>query len=371
MKFQVLQERLSQTLNVAGRFVSSRAQLPVLSNIYLAAKQNKIVVSATNLEMSFSTSIGAKVESPGEITVPARVIVDLISAAPSGPLDIEADKEQLTLESGSFASRVNSMNAGDFPTVAQKLSESSFDIESGMFKQLLSKVLFAVSSDETRPVLNGVLFAFDKKIQELVATDGFRLSRLTLSIKTNLTGKFVVPKNILAEVVKIAGESEKIGISFDPKDNLVVFVIGSTILSSRIIEGAFPDYDKIIPKSLDYNIDVDKSELSQSLKAVSVFARDSSNLVKLNLTEKSLTLTSESNQSGSGQVNVDVKVRHDKTKFKDMLIAFNYKYISDFINSISSESMEIGLIGPDSPGVFIDPQDKDFLHLIMPVKIEE
>ena len=374
MKVQVLQENLSKTLATVSRFTSSHAQLPLLSNILLSARSNKLIASATNLENSISTTIGAKVEKEGEITIPARIITELVSNLNPGPISLESEKEQLKIIHKGFSSSLMGVVSTDFPSVPQSLDKEAFSLEKKDLVEALSQLLFAVSVDETRPILTGVLFIFNKNSVELVATDGFRLSRKTLEEKSlPKESRVVLPKTILLEVARQSTEVEEISCCFRAKDNQVIFKVGESILSSRIIQGTFPDFEKIIPKNTDLNYLVGKEEFLQAVKLASVFARDSGNVVKLTLKKDGIEISAESATTGSQKTSLEAKLESSVGSHKtaDLLeISFNFRFLEEFLQSIKGDSVHLGFNSSDSPGVFTDPNDKNFLHLIMPVKVE-
>ena len=367
MKLKVLQENLSKALSFSSRFANSRAQLPVLGNLLFSAKKTKLSISATNLEISVVTSVGAKTEKEGEITVPARVISDIVSNLPSGQIDLEVDKERLKIKAGNFQSVVSAMNSSDFPPVPQSADiKSSVLLPKEKFSEALSQVVFASSVDETRPILTGVLFVFEKGALTLVATDGFRLSQKKIAIKNSGKGqKIVLPKGIVSEISRLSTEDENL--VFSVREKQVVFSVSDIVLSSRVLEGEFPDFEKIIPKSSTISIYVDKEELLRAVKLASVFARESANIIKLSVLKDSIEISAESSQSGSQKTQVDARV---ETQEKGFEIAFNYRFLEEFLHAASGEEVKIDFSSPSSPGVFKDTKDPDFLHLVMPVRIQ-
>jgi DNA polymerase-3 subunit beta len=370
MKLKILQESLSESLHTASRFTSSRAQLPVLGNIYMSAEKNKLIVSATNLEMSFTTSIGSQVEEEGKITVPARVIVDLVTNLNPGTLSIETDKEKLMISGEENKFNVSGMNVSDFPSVPQSIGKSYVDLSNQEFLDALSKVLFAVSGDETRPILTGVLLIFKDKDVHFVATDGFRLSQKKIKVKEAFKkeDKVIIPKNVLGEITRLA-KTEDIKLEIKKEDKQVVFAFEKAVLASRVIEGDFPDFERIIPKTSAVKIEVDREDLLRAVKLISVFARDSGNVVRVNVVKDMLELSAESQLSGSGEERIDAKISGDDRDSK-ITIAFNFRFLEEYLNSSGSETVEIGLTDSNSPGVFKDPKDPNYLHLIMPVRIQ-
>lgn len=369
MKLQVLQDKLSNGLSIASRFASSRAQLPVLGNILFSTKKNKLILSSTNLEISVSVSIGAQVKKEGEITIPSKTITDLVGNLPNEVVNLDTEKEKMLIKTENFDSTISGMNAADFPDVPQSTGRGSLDMPGEDFQKSLSQVLFAASVDETRPILTGVLFIFKKGSLVMVATDGFRLSQKKISLKgIDKAKKVIIPKNALNELVRLAGDDEEIKFGLKKSDNQVIFGLDNITLSSRILEGEFPDFEKIIPKKSEYKVSVDKQEFLRAVKLASVFARDSANIVRLKIKKKTMDVSAESQQSGEQKTELDVKVEGDTGKGFE--IAFNYRFLEEFLNAIEGENVELRFSEPSAPGVFLDPKDKEYLHLIMPVKTQ-
>jgi DNA polymerase-3 subunit beta len=370
MKLQVLQENLSKALSISTRFTSSKVQLPILANILLKASKNKLEIAATNLETSISLKIGAKVEKTGDITVPARTINDLVGNLSTGQVSLEAKKEQLKISASGFQSKLSGVNSSDFPKLPGKSDKGVIDLPQDDLSAALSQVLFAVSPDETRPVLTGILFIIDKGNISLVATDGFRLSQKKLNIKPKYSGdelRLIIPKNTLSELTRLFN-SEKVGFSFNKSDNQVIFDLPDIVLTSRVIEGEFPDFERIIPKDTKIEVNVDKDELLRAVKLASVFARDAANVVKVDIDKNSLKILAESSQSGSQETQVDAKIEGVE---KELKIAFNYRFLEEFLNSVEGDDVTIKLTDANSPTVFLDPKDKEYLHIIMPVRLQE
>jgi DNA polymerase-3 subunit beta len=375
MKLQVLQKNLSHALNITSRFASAKAQLPILTNLLFQTKKNKLVISATNLETSISLSLGARIKEEGSITIPSQTIASLVSNLNPGQIDLESKKEKLKISSAGFKSTLSGINPADFPTVSNTIGKNALQIQTGAFLQGLSKVLFAVSTDETRPVLTGVLIIIKKDILVLVSTDGFRLSQKKIKLKgnsKNYEGKtMIIPKNTLTELSRIKGDSEVINFSYKKDESQVIFGIADAILSSRIIEGEFPDFERIIPKESGIKVNVDKEDFLQAVKLASVFAKDSANMVKVAVKKDAILVSAESKLAGSQEMKVDAKVKIGESGEKEELtIAFNYRFLIDFLNSVESADVGMEFSGPNAPALFIDSKDDDFLHIIMPVKLQ-
>ncbi|KKR87170.1 MAG: polymerase III subunit beta protein [Candidatus Woesebacteria bacterium GW2011_GWB1_41_10] len=294
MKLAILQENLEKSIALASRFTSSRTQLPILGNILLRASKTKLLIASTNLEISVSDAIGAKVEEEGEIAVPSKTFSELVSNLPKETVNLKSEKEQLNISTSSFSSTVLGMNTSDFPKIPASVNkEKSISLPKTIFSNALSKVLFAVSSDETRPILTGVLFTFNKEGLTLVATDGFRLSLVKTNQLMNKSTnyQFVVPRTILFEIGRVS--EDEILLEFREKDKQVVFGVGDTVFSSRLLEGTFPDWEKIIPKTSSYKVTVDKEDLLRAVKLASIFARDNANIVKLIIDKEQVIIKAE------------------------------------------------------------------------------
>jgi len=374
MKLTVSRKSLLNSLGLSTRFTTLKAQLPILGNVLLEGKNNKLNVSATNLEMSVSDSIAAKIEEEGRITVPSKAFYEVVSNLTSENVDLNSEKEQLTIKCAGFSSRVMGIDATDFPLVPMSVGSASIKIKGGVLASSLPSVIYAISSDETRPTLTGVLITFSDKLLTLVATDGYRLSKYLIPSGFKVSDfKFILPKGILSELARVNKEDE-VQLEYKKEDKQVVFQIGSTFLSSRVIEGEFPNYEKIIPSKEMLKLNVDRGDLLQSVKLASVFARDASNVIKFMVSEKTLRFLSESSQLGSQENTIDAKIEaNDSGVFGDsgeFIIAFNCKYVEDFLNSCDGDSIEIKFNDPNSPGVFTDPKEVNLLHLIMPVRLQ-
>jgi DNA polymerase-3 subunit beta len=370
MKIQTLQESLNKALIIASRFTSPRAQLPVLGNILLSAQKTKFLISSTNLETSVSIYIGAQIKEEGDITIPAKIITELTSNLPAGAVNIESEKEQIKISSQNFSSVISGMNASDFPPIPQKSdSREGINLNKEKFIEALSQVLFAASIDETRPVLTGVLLIIKNNELILVATDGFRLSQKKMPTKgTQNTFKTILPRAALGELIHIM-EDEEISLSFKEKDKQAVFATPDIILASRVLEGEFPDFEKIIPKTSVLEIFLDKLEFERAVKLASVFARESANIVKINIEKGEIEISAESPNSGSQKSRLDAKTEGSLPS-GGFEIAFNYRFLEELIHAVKGEEIKIEFSTSDAPGVFTDPKDPNFLHLIMPVRIQ-
>jgi len=365
MKLTVLQEDLKKAVQQTSHFISNKAQLPILSNILLRATKTRLILSATNLETSITTSIAAKVESEGEVAVNGKTFNDLISNLSSGSIEIEVFQEQLKIVSNKFKSNLLGTNTADFPVLPQEIAKDSIKFSSKDFVKALSRLLFSVSTDETRPILTGVLFIFNENELKLVSTDGFRLTETKLKLNEKQKEfKIIIPKAILNEVSKI--ESETIEMSWDSKNNQVIFGFNDTILSSRVIEGEFPDYEKIIPQSSICELVIDKEEFEKAIKIASVFARESANSVKMQIVGQNLKVSAESSASGNQETELEVK--NESGMENEINIMFNFRFLEEYLKIVEADEFRMLISDNNKASKFIDPKSPNLLHIIMPIK---
>ena len=369
MQLQVLQEDLTKALTTAIRFTSVRSTLPILSNFKLTASKTKLTIEATNLEMSISTAVGGNIQKEGSITLPGNSFQEIIANLNPGQVILTLDKDHLKIENASFQAIISTIPANDFPKIPDSLNlAKSFTIPRSVLHTSFSKVLFSSSLDETRPILTGILFMFDNTKLNLVASDGFRLSKKQLILDKSLTCKnIVVPRSALLELIKLTGNSPDF--IFEPKedDNQLVIKTPEAIISTRLIDGNFPDFERIIPTSSPVKLTLDSTDLLKSLKIASVFAKEG-NVVKFKVLESSLEIASENASLGSQTSSIEAKVEGLSSQ-DPFEISFNYKYIEDFL-AVVGDSVDIKLTDSMSAAIFIDPQDPEFLHLIMPVRVQ-
>lgn len=366
MKLISLQENIKKAVNLASHFISNKAQLPILANILIKADKTKLTLSATNLENSITVSIAAKIEQEGEICVNGKVLNDVISNLNPSTIEISVSKEQLKLTSSNFKTNILGSNTADFPKLPTGIDEKSIVLPAAEFVNCLNKILFSVSLDETRPVLTGILFSFKENSLSLVSSDGFRLSEIKFKTKIVCDDfDLIVPKSILNEIVKVEEENE-IKIFFDKANNQIIFKVGDILFSSRVIEGKFPDYQKIIPQKTESVVNIDKAELEKAIKLASVFARDSGNIVKLKIKENKLIVNAESSVSGNQEV--EMELRSEEPLKSELEIMFNFKFIEDVLKVIEDEEVQIKIVDANTAAIFVDLKSSNFIHLIMPIK---
>lgn len=359
MLASVKQSEFAEAIKEASRFTAARAQIPVLGNILLRTYKTKLFLESTNLEASYSTFIGAQVKKEGALALPGRELSELVSGM-GDTVDIKSKGESALLTSGQFEAKLAGVNPSDFPSVINAVDNATPLPEN--FTSALAKTTFSVSRDESRPILTGVLFEAKDGVLNIVSTDGFRLSLVTHPLESKAEYSYIVPVSVLSEISRIATSKR---INFEPRDTerQVLFEINGRIISSRVIEGTFPSYEERIPKDARVTILMSKQDLLKAVKMSSVFARDGGNTITIDVGEKGLEVTAES-QRGS----LENLVVEGKVKGEPLTIKFNYRFLEEALNVISGENVELALEDESSPAVLKDPEDKSFVHLVMPVR---
>ncbi len=372
MKLQILQENLNKGLSVAFRTISTKAQLPILANVLLKTNKNNLQISATNLETGINIKLGAKIEKEGEITIPAKVLTEVIASLSTGKVDLALKDNILNIASNGYEASFNGISATEFPKLPTYDPENLFSLPSEKLLESINQVAFAAAVDEGRPVLTGVLLKLEGKTLSLVATDGYRLSLKTIETETPIKEKItlLLPAKSLMEVARIItetkdGKEKMIKMGFTKEQNQVVFVFPEMDLFTRVIEGEFPDFEKIIPKSFSTKITLDRETFSREVKLVSIFARDSSNIIKFKVKSGLLEMSANSPQIGDNKSLLENKMEGEETE-----IAFNYRFLQGFLAAVSSSEVSMEMAGATSSGLLRPVGDNSFLHIIMPVRLQ-
>lgn len=370
MKLSCLQENLSGGVSVVSRSVATKGSLPVLSNILLQTEAGRLKLSATNLETGIVTWVGAKIEKEGALTIPARILSDLISSLGPGKLDLQTDGQVLTIEAKGAHSKINGMAAEEFPTLPVVGEDPLLTIDPKVFSEAVGQVAFAAAADDSRPILTGILIKSQGTTLTLVAVDGFRLSerKITLTTEPKKEVSLVIPARTLGEVARlVSGDSEPLHLYVAEAENQVIFKTSAFEISSRLLEGEFPDYEKIIPKSFGSSAAMETTDLMKAVRLAAIFAKDSANIVKLKFLPEAgkIVLSANTAEVGENETELESKVEGEAGE-----IAFNAKYLVDCLSNLDAEKITIHFGGPLSPGLVRMDGREDFLHLVMPVRIQ-
>jgi len=374
MKFKIEQETLSKTLSLLNHVVPQRPNLPVIGNILIESEKDKLFLSATNLEFALTLTIPAKIEREGKTTFPARIVSEFISSLPNKELEIELVNQLLYVTQNKIKANFATVEAEEFPAIPKIEENASFEIDKTNFYKALEKVIFAAAQDEGRPTLTGVLWQSDNLFLKMVATDGYRLSFVKISPQLKINAlKIIVPAKTLVEVARIcqdeAEKAEKVEVFWQEKDNQIGFRLGERKIVSRLIEGQFPDWERIVPEKFKLTTVVDKDEFFRNLKTASIFARDSGGVVKCIINPKTLTLKANTAQVGENECTFPAKTQGEESGE----IAFNYRYLLDVLAVIGGEEVSFGMIESLNPAIFkpVGKESENFFHIIMPVRVQD
>lgn len=367
MKLVCLQENLNQGLNVARVAISKNITLPIVNNFLLEAKNNQLVVLATNLEIGIETIIRGKVDKDGVITIPASIITSFVSGLPNKKIILELENNILHITCERFEARLNGMNADDFPVIPKTQEERSITIDGNDFKIGLNQVVTATSTSDIRPELSGVFVKVEGKTVTLAATDSFRLAErvITLDKDYGVNYKMILPSRTVVELIHVLDQEEKAQIFKD--ENQVLFKIGVTKLTSRLIEAEYPDYPQIIPKSSLAKLTVEKKELVKNVKIAGIFSNSRVNDVKVTIKDKNLSVKSNTPEVGENTSEVAIKEVEGETPSGE--IVYNYHSLLDGLNNIYSDDVLIELNGDVGPTILRPIGKNDYLYITKPLKI--
>jgi DNA polymerase-3 subunit beta len=376
VKVSCLQENLSKGLGIVGRAVSSRSSLPVLANVMLATDGGRLKLSATNLEIGINCWVGAKAAEEGAVTVPARLLTDFINSLPPEQIDLDLSvrTQTLHLRCARFEANIKGIDAQEFPIVPTADEGAQFiQIDPSALRQMIGQVVFAAATDESRPILTGVLTVFDKNRLTMAAADGYRLSVQSVALDQSFDEKVevIVPARALAELARIsADQTDPIGVVITPARNQILFHMRDVDLISQLIEGRFPDYQQIIPTSHTNRAVLDVQTFLKATRVAHLFARDAANIIRVeiaagdDLMPGRVTLAATSNELGDNVGQVDATVDGEPIE-----IAFNAKYLIDVLSVLDCAQLTLDTISPSSPGVLRRLGDDTFTHVIMPMHL--
>ncbi len=375
MRVSCLQENLAKGLSIVGRAVATRTSLPVLSNILLATDGPRLKLSATNLEIGINCWIGAKVEEAGAATVPARLLTEFVNSLPPDRIDMELVTRTQTLNilSGHYQASIKGIDAQEFPLISTLSENHSISLDAQELREAIAQVSFAAATEESRPVLTGVLAQFEEDRLTLAAADGFRLSVRSFQLTESLPEptKVIIPAKALQELSRISAEAkDPIQMTIPSGRNQVLFHMTNIDLVSQLVEGAFPDYNQIIPQSHVTRTVVDTDALLRATKIAFLFARDAANILRLRVTPGTelapgeLKVVATAAEVGDNQGDIEASIEGEPIE-----VAFNAKYLIDVLSVIDSPQVILETSSPSSPGVIRPVDSDDFLHVIMPMHI--
>lgn len=398
MKVSCLQENLARGLSVAGRAVSARSALPILSHILFTTDGGRLRLSSTNLEMGIHCWIGGRVEEDGAIAVPARTMIDLVNAFPPDRVDLRQEVRTMTLNvrCGRSEANIKGLDAVDFPPIPtpEEGAADGISIDPETLRVAINQVVFAAATDEARPTLTGVLLRWEATATgptlTLAAADGYRLAVRRVPLPESEVGhpfSVIVPARTMTEWARICGELAKgreerppVRITFTPDRNRMMFqaqtppdapVPMEVVLVSQLIPGTFPDYQQLIPRDRNTRVIAGTAELLKACQTAHIFARENTNTLLLHIHPGSdlepgrLVVSATSAETGSDVTELDAAIEGAAVE-----IAFNVKFILDALGVVNSPQVIVDIISPSSPGVIRPVGGDDFTYVVMPMTLE-
>lgn len=367
MIINVLQENLLKALTKASRIVPIKSQLPIIQNVLISTDEGRLKIVATNLEITEIIFVGAKVEKDGGICVSSRLLLEFISTLPQSTVRLETKEGALMIQSAGFRATIPGVAIEEFPPVTKTATKKGISIDKDEILEATTRVVFAAATDEGRPILTGV--RIQKKEEETVfaATDGYRLSVKRVALKTKEPIDFLIPARALGEVIK-ACQEDKTMKTIDivmAGDGQAIFIVGDTEIRTRLIDGEYPNFEKIIPTKHNTRVLLDKTSFEKAVKAAAIFARDNANIIRLHIENQKVSVSANTPQVGEDQIDIDAKVDGEGG---DM--AFNSRFLLEFLSNFPEEELLFEMTGSLNPGVFKPVKDDSYLHIIMPVRVQ-
>ncbi|QHN42252.1 DNA polymerase III subunit beta [Candidatus Mycosynbacter amalyticus] len=365
MELSVLQEHLARALTAVGRVASSRTQLPILNNILFRTDGTRLLVAAMNMEIASTQFVGAKISTPGAITVPARLVSDFVSSLPKGTIELQVKGTQLHISSGKYSSVINGLGADDFPELPVIDEEVAvrYSIAVSDFKQAVAQTIVTTSNDATRPVLTGVYWHSHEGALYLAGTDGYRLAERRL-VETTSEVAAIVPTTSLQEALRtITDDIKEIEVLFD--ESQVRFRFDEAEVTSQLISGNFPPYRQLIPEKTETTVTLPRDEFVRITKIAGLFARDSGGSVTIRASEetKLLSLHSVASELGENTSEADATIAGGGS------VTLNSRYLSEALGVLDGSTVIFGFSGKLAPTVLTTSgEDVKYKHIIMPLK---
>ncbi|MBE6034339.1 DNA polymerase III subunit beta [Aminipila sp.] len=365
MRFTCNQQILSKAINTVSKAVTNRTTIPILKGILLKAENNKLTLTASDLDLSIEKIIDAHVSERGETVVLSRLFGEIIRKLPNEDITIELKEENnITIECSSSQFNIVCFPADEFPNIGTIEEKSKLVLNRELFKEMIRKTSFAASLDESKGVIVGVLIELEENYLNMIALDGFRMAVVKEEMKNLEDKRIIIASKILSEISKIISEveDEDVGIILDNKKAVVV--LEGTRIVLRLLEGEFIKYKDIIPKECKTTVTVNRGDLLESIERASLFAKEGkNNLVKLSIAENNMTITSRS-EEGNVKENVIISIDGE-----GLDIGFNSKYLIDVLKVIDDENINLELNTSISPCLVKPIEGNEFVYLILPVRL--
>ena len=373
MKLSCIQSNLRKGLATVSRAVATRSTIPETQNVLMATDNGRLKLTATNLEIAITTWIGAQIEEEGSVTIPARMLSDFINTLPDKKVDIETvpSPTGMKIHCANFDAQMNGIDPENYPPIPNISDGPKVSISSSDFKSSLSRVRFAVASDESRPALTGVKVDVKGNELTLASAAGFRLAIESGSCESSVDEdvSVIVPGRTMNEIFSLLGtDSGMLDMTVTEQKSQALFKFGDVEVVTQLIQGNFPDYERLIPSEKGTTCRVNREDLLQATNAASVFARDGSGIIRMvsdDSEEGSVRIMSQAEELGSNESRVKASIEGEETR-----IAFNSKFLNEILSVLDGDEVEIETMSPSSPGVFRSAANSGYIHIIMPMFVQ-
>jgi DNA polymerase III subunit beta len=366
MRITCEKEELAEKLQLVGRAVSPRTSVQILAGIMLEAREGRLALSATDMEISLRVSLEADAEEEGAVVVPGRLLVDIVRLLPGEEVTLEhrAEESVLSVQSGSASYRLHTYDAGDFPRLPDVEGDATFSVERAALLDTIAKVSRSASRDESRPVLTGVLVRFEGAKLVMAATDSYRLSvkETVLEEPPGHELEAIVPARALGELARIGQATEAASLALGVQENQVVFGVDGVWLTARRIDGQFPNYKQLLPEAFEAEVQLLRQDLLDVVRRVSLMAARRTPL-RVRFEPGELTISTQTPDIGEARESMPIEYAGDALE-----IGFNAEFLRDGLESVADERVRFKLISPLRPGLIVG-EGEDFLYLIMPIRL--
>ena len=371
-----LQENLSRGLGVVGRAVATRATLPVTQNVLLTTDQSRLKLTATNLEIAISTWIGAQIDHEGSVTIPARLLTEFVNQLPDDKIDIDLvdSPRGVAIQCARFKANMNGTDAEEFPPIPTVEDGTTVSVPADVLKGAIERVVFAAATEDSRPVLTGIKVEISGNKLTLAAADGFRLGVETVELGTAVEEDmgFIVPARTMQEVQRLIGDhADDIMITVTEPASQVLFKFGDIEIVSQLVQGAFPDYEKLIPADAGTTATVKLQDFLQATRAAAIFARDGSGIVRLIVSPAEdggagkVTVAARAEELGDNEGEFEATIEGDEAK-----VAFDSRYLLDVLGVLGGGTVTLETTTPSSPGVIRSAEREGYTHVVMPMFVQ-
>ena len=374
MKLTCSPEALSHALQVVSRAVSPRTTLPILNNVLLETSPEGLKLTATNLEIGIVNHVDAEIQSEGSVTLPAKLLTEFVAQLHDDQVDMELDAstQTLTVRCGPYHDvKIKGIGANEFPPLPAREDGLKLVVDQADLLPAIEQTVVAASSDDGRPVLTGVLTQLEGKTMTLAATDGHRLAVKTLNTTSSEgeasdegANSVIIPARALVELSRVLKGEGTVEMALGRSRNHVFFSVPGVEVMSRLIEGTYPNYSQVIPEQSNTTITVSTKDLLDRTRGVSIFARDSANVVRIKTEAGEISISANTSEVGSSEASVGAEIDG-----ADIQIAFNSRYLLDVLALVGSDKVAMGFNGPLSPGVVKPAGKDDYTYVIMPVRV--